>query len=321
VPEAPNVAIVIVTYKRQELLSVLLDSLVTLTMPPAHVVIVDNEASAETEKLAGGLSAQLKSTAVHYVPMETNTGGAGGFSKGVDTAYRLGAEWIWLMDDDVKVFPQSMEKLAPWLLEGVANDTRVMQVSRLNFDGSSFYWQYNFRIGLGIPNPISPPAFQAKETSREINTMCFEGGLVHRSIVQKIGLPDDRFFIYSDDAAYGYLASKHTHLILINETLMQRTRPLDNLRIGRIRRLNTTSDMTRYYIMRNRGYLARYFQLFGDYKPVLFGLGTALTMTKETIRLVLAKDRRVGLKALTNGLRDARALRTDKNWLPVAELV
>lgn len=319
-PGAPNVAVVIVTYKRQELLGVLLDSIATLTVPPAHVVIVDNEASTETAALANSLADRLTATGVHYVPMETNTGGAGGFSQGVDTAYRLGAEWLWLMDDDVKVFPQSLERLTPWLADAVAKDTRVIQVSRLNFDGSNFYWQYDFRTGLGIPNPIAPPAFAAKETSREINTMCFEGGLVHRSIVEKIGLPDARFFIYSDDSAYGYLASKQTHPILINETLMQRTRTLDNLKIGKIRRLNSTSDMTRYYIMRNRGYLARYFQLYGDHKPLLFGLGTALTMAKETIRLVLAKDRRVGFRALVTGVRDGRTLRTDKTWRPMAEL-
>jgi len=289
-------------------------------MSPPHVVIVDNEASSETENITKDLARRLSGSEVHYIPMAENSGGAGGFSKGVDVAYGLGVEWMWLMDDDVKVFPEALERLALWLSDCVANDTRVVQVCRRNFDGSDFYWQYDFRTGLGIPNPIAPPPFAAGERTRVINTMCFEGGVVHRSIVKEIGLPDERFFIYWDDTVYGYLASKHTHPVLINETLMQRTRSLDNLKIGRIRRLNTTSDMARYHIMRNRGYMARYFKLHGDFNPVLFGLGTALTMGKEIIRLVLAPARREGFKALIGGLRDSRTLRADKTWRPMAGL-
>ncbi len=46
--------------------------------------------------------------------------------------------------------------------------------------------------------------------------------------------------------------------------------------------------MTRYYITRNRGYIARYFQVHGDYNPVLFGVGTALTFAKRLFGLILA---------------------------------
>ena len=51
--------------------------------------------------------------------------------------------------------------------------------------------------------------------------MCFEGACFKRSVVQKIGLPDARFFIYWDDALYGYLASKVTQPILIPDFVLQ----------------------------------------------------------------------------------------------------
>ena len=111
--------------------------------------------------------------------------------------------------------------------------------------------------------------------------MCFEGACFKRSVVQKIGLPDARFFIYWDDALYGYLASKVTQPILIPDFVLSRCREVPGQSIGSVRQLNSTSDMTRYYITRNRGYIARYFQVHGDYNPVLFGVGTALTFAKE----------------------------------------
>jgi len=309
-----NLAVVIVTYKRQQLLQVLFDSLVALQVPPAHIVVVDNEASKETEQLTCDLAARLAHTEVHYHPMEKNVGGAGGFSVGVEIAMQIGAEWIWVMDDDVKVLPEATARLAPWLADGVANDTRVIQVGRRDVNGNDFYWQSHFNTTFGVPNPLSPAGFRPGERSRVIDTMCFEGGIVHRSIVDTIGLPDARFFIYWDDTIYGYLASKYTKPILLDERLIQRTRVLQNLRIGRIRRLNETSDMNRYYIMRNRGYMAQYFKLYGDYKPILFGVGTLMTLGKEIIRLRLADDFRHGLRQLLDGVRDSGPLRRDKTW-------
>lgn len=313
-----NLAIVIVTYKRQELLQVMFDSLRALTEKPKFIVLVDNENSQETSELTKKLQSDLSTlTEVSYVPMAENTGGAGGFSKGVQVAYDLGADWVWLMDDDVKIFPESIAALEPWLADAVKNENRAIQIRRKNYDGSDFYWQYDFKNHLGIPNPIAPAAFASNETSKNINTMCFEGGLFHRSLIEDIGLPDSRFFIYWDDTIYGYLSSKVTQPLLINEMLMQRTRTLNNLKLGKIRKLNSTSDMTRYYIMRNRGYMAQYFKLNGDYNPIVFGFGTFLTFSKEVIRLALSDDFRKGFKILRQGMKDAKKIRKDKNWQPM----
>jgi glycosyltransferase involved in cell wall biosynthesis len=313
-----NLAIVVVTFKRQELLKILIDSIQALHSHPAALVVVDNENSAETRQIVESTS--LSGVDVHYVPMLENTGGSGGFSKGMEVAYGLNTDWVWMMDDDVKVFPESLERLLPWLDQAVENNTLAVQIRRKNFDGTDFYWQYDFKNHLGIPNPVAPSSFADGETFKKINTMCFEGGLFHHDLVKQIGLPDNRFFIYWDDTIYGYLSSKVTQPILINETLMARTRPLENIKIGRIRKLNSTSDMTRYYIMRNRGYMAHYFKLNGDYKPLVFTFGTFLTLSKEIIRLVFVKEKMKSLKILFKGMKDGKKLRKDKTWQPMPEL-
>lgn len=316
----PNLAIVVVTFKRQELLQVLIDSIKALTIRPKFLVLIDNENSSETKAIIESAKAALSDVEINYVPMLENTGGAGGFSKGAEVAYQLGAEWIWMMDDDVKVFPESIERLTPWLGEALQNNTRVLQVCRKNFDGTDFYWQYDFKNHLGIPNPVAPAGFAKGETFKKINTMCFEGGLFHRSIAEENGLPDKRFFIYWDDTIYGYLASKVTQPILINETLMARTRTLENVKIGKIRRLNSTSDMTRFYIMRNRGFMAQYFRLHGDYRPITFTFGTFLTLAKETIRLSFSDNFGKSFKILLNGMKEAKQIRKDKTWQPMPKL-
>ncbi len=315
-----HTAIVIVTYKRIELLQVLLKSIEESTRWPERIYVIDNDADDKVGALVSDLNDSLQGCTVVWTPMSTNTGGAGGFSRGVDLAYCDGMEWIWLMDDDVKLLPHALETLVPWMKNGEEHDHLAIQCRRLNFDGSDFYWQYHFINKLGIPNPVAPSRFKEGETSHPMNTACFEGGLFNRKVVEKIGIPDYRFFIYWDDALYGYLASKITQPVLIRDVLMQRTRPIANIKLGKVRKLNSTSNMARYYIMRNRGHMARYMKLQGEYNPVLWSIGTIATFGKEFIRLFITKDFKEGLPALRKGMKDARVIIRDPAWKPMPPL-
>ena len=208
-----KLAIIVVTYKRQQLLEELLASFAQLTVAPWRIVIVDNEHSDETQDMVdefrekadglwGTTDADRKggTSRVVYAPQTDNLGGAGGFSVGVKVAYDLGAEWFWVMDDDVLVIPEGIERLAKW-----TDRYDVIQGSRLDFDGGAFFWQYQLILSLGIPNPIAKWDL-GPEGYRAMNQLCFEGGMFSRRVVDKIGLPDARFFIYGDDACYGYVA-------------------------------------------------------------------------------------------------------------------
>ncbi len=324
--QAEKLAIVIVTYKRRELLQVLFDSIKQLTVAPWRIIVVDNENSDATRSAVMNFSDELNGKwgqadadatgsqqRVIYAPQAENLGGAGGFSAGVKTAYDLGAEWFWVMDDDVAVEPEAIEKLAPWMPQYEA-----IQGSRYDYDGGDFYWQYNFIVPLGIPNPIAPAQFGPRRYAK-MNTMCFEGALFKRSIVEKIGLPDSRFFIYWDDTIYGYLASKVCKPIVIADKIMRRTRVINNWNIAGMRQLNSTSDMNRYYIMRNRGHMARYFMDNGDFHPMLFALGTAATAVKELIRIIAVDNKSFfsGISNLFFGWRDSREILHDPSWQPM----
>ena len=319
-----KLAIVIVTYKRQQLLDKLLESLLLLEDAPWRVVIVDNENSLETKsivdtygKLVGESLTATKwpdgPETFIYVPMRENTGGAGGFAEGVRRAYKMGAEWFWLMDDDVIIMPDAISKLNKW-----TDDYDVIQGSRLDFDGGPFWWQYRFIVSMGMYNPIAPSGFD-ESGCRPMNAVCFEGGLFNRKVVEKLGPPDARFFIYWDDCVYGYLASKVGKAAVVEDVILQRTRVIDHWEVSGVRQLNKSSNMTRRHVMRNRGHMAHYLRLNGDYDPVMFGVGTAACAAKEAIRLVAVDrgDLKEGALALFKGWREARKIMADKNWKPV----
>lgn len=325
-------AIVIVTYKRQELLAQLFDSISELTVPAWRVVVVDNENSPKTAQMVRDLAVRLDAawgstegdpdaeggtSRVVYDAMEENTGGAGGFSEGVRRAYELGAEWLWVMDDDVAVEPDALETLDRWVGEADA-----IMGQRRDFDGGHFFWQHRFWTALAIYNPFSRDSWRPGERYKEANALCFEGSFFSRRLVSKIGLPDPRFFIYLDDACYGYVASKAGKVIYVPDYVLSRRREVANKEIGNIRQLNSTSDMTRYYITRNRAYLARYYKLYGDYNPVGYAVGTLANFLKELIRIMLV-DRehlRSGWSRLWAGWRESRRILHDPTWEPMPPL-
>jgi GT2 family glycosyltransferase len=76
--------------------------------------------------------------------------------------------------------------------------------------------------------------------------------LIHRDIVEKIGLPDKRFFIVYDDTIYGFLASRYTNVAYVRDAILRKMLPLPKEQF---------TDRFIYFSMRNyflrREYLNR----------------------------------------------------------------
>jgi rhamnopyranosyl-N-acetylglucosaminyl-diphospho-decaprenol beta-1,3/1,4-galactofuranosyltransferase len=306
--------IVVVTYNRSGLLSRLLESIERMDPQPGRVVVIDNASTDDTTEVVEPFRERLAPELV-YRRLEENTGGSGGFSEGMRTAYELGSTWMWLMDDDVEVLPDGLARMGAW-----APRFRSIQGRRYDYDGSAFYWQYRLSIPLGIPIPWAPADFD-DSGYRDMNSGCFEGMFIHRDIVQRIGLPDPRFFIYWDDSIYGWLASLVTNAVIVNEFVLKRTREIKQWDMG-IRHLNASSDMYRYYILRNRGHMRHYFAEHGAYRPVRFFLGTVLTFAKEIVRLAVVERKmtRRSIPRLFEGVRDGRRIARDRSWRPMPPL-
>jgi GT2 family glycosyltransferase len=202
-----SVAAVVVTFNRKELLCECLEGILAQAPPVARIVLVDN---ASTDGTADLLAAHgyVENGIVDYVRLPVNSGGAGGFHEGVKRAYDDGFEWLWLMDDDVEPMPGALEKMISY-----ANVSQCIQGCKVFRDGQSEEWEkwasFNESGRLTTSRELQNPDYIIAQTG------CFEGMLIHRRIVSKIGFPDKRFFLKGDDLAYGYMASKHTQVIYL----------------------------------------------------------------------------------------------------------
>lgn len=201
---AESVAVVIVTFNRADLLGRVLDGLAAQTRPVDAIYVFDNASVDHTaEVLAARSDLPLKVT--HH---EENLGGAGGFHRGVALAYGDGHDRIWLMDDDVVPAPDCLETLLTHpdddCLTAVREDRsgRLVEKAALHFD---------------LRNPLSLRPKRASIDSAyatraelpervQVENVAFEGFLVHRRVIDDIGLPDASYFIFYDDVDFAVRA-------------------------------------------------------------------------------------------------------------------
>jgi glycosyltransferase involved in cell wall biosynthesis len=304
-----NLFAVVVTYNRADFLQNLLESFSRLSTRPDRIVVVDNASDDHTADVvaravaAGGVP-------IHYERLSANVGGSGGFSRGVELALDAGAEWLWLMDDDVEVLPGAVEAL-----DKFTPDYSCMVGRRYDATGKPFFWQHHFVEALGVFLPVTGDVFRKSDVFRT-NVGNFEGMLIKASLARTIGLPDPRFFITWDDLIYGWLAAQQTPVVYVNAFVIKKVRAQRQVDLG-VRHLNDSSDLSRRYVMRNRGHVAQYLRVHGKYNRFGFGAGTALTYLKEIVRLVLVERRLKGTGALWQGWRESRGILADSTWQPM----
>jgi rhamnopyranosyl-N-acetylglucosaminyl-diphospho-decaprenol beta-1,3/1,4-galactofuranosyltransferase len=308
VPDAgsPRVFIVITTFNRADHLRDLLVSIDAMDPAPSGVIVVDNASTDGTPELLAALEPRVP-VLVHRLPV--NVGGSGGFAAGVSRALGEGAEWLWLMDDDVVVLPDALASFRPWL-----DRYSCIHGRRYDHAGEPFFWQHILNESLGVHLPVRGDVF-ARSRVFHTNVGCFEGMLVAADVVREIGLPDARFFLNGDDLTYGWLISRRYPVAYVDAFVLRKTRAQRQVDLG-VRHLNDSSDLSRFCGMRNRGHLARYLRLHGRFSPVGFGLGTLLSAGKELVRLVAVERSLSGAGALWRGWRAARAILRDPAWQP-----
>lgn len=308
---AESVYIAIVTYNRSTFLRELLASTAVMNTMPDKVIVVDNASTDDTPEVVAAAMADFAPGQLIHHRLDTNTGGAGGFSEGTKVALEQGADWVWLMDDDVEILPEALDRFAPWMAR-----FKCLHGRRYDYDGTPFYWQAKFNNFLAVPLPYTRNAF-TDEGYAITNSGTFEGMLIHADIVRQIGLPDPRFFISWDDAVYAWLASQVTDVAYVDEYVLKRKREQKQISLAGVRHFNDSSPLARYHVMRNRAYVAKYFAEHGQLNRFGFAIGTLLTFAKEVFRLILVEHTLKGVGTLVRGMRDSRKLWKDKSWQPM----
>jgi GT2 family glycosyltransferase len=190
-----SVAAVVVTYNRKAKLPKVLEDVLAQSYSPQWVVVVDNASTDGTDKLL----AQYGDDRLVVTTLRENTGGAGGFAAGMAKAYELGADFVWVMDDDCYPNRGALEELLHGLgksQEALGRDVPYACSMVKYIDGSicemnnpGVTWDWGRLLAQGQENVL-------------VTHCSFVSVLFPRWVLTRYGLPLSEYFIWFDDQEY-----------------------------------------------------------------------------------------------------------------------
>lgn len=190
-----NVAAIIVTFNRKELLAVCLSAIDRQTYKPAVAYVVDNASSDGTDDWihANGYDGLKDGIEYRYVRLPENIGGSGGFYTGLKMAFEAGEHFdgFWLMDDDGIPDANQLRKLTTHLNERDYLSPLVVSKEdegKISFGGSPKVSDFVAKADdNGLIDDVAFP---------------FNGVLYSRKLVEQVGFPIKEMFIWGDEVNY-----------------------------------------------------------------------------------------------------------------------
>lgn len=189
---------VVLTYNRKDLLKRSLDAIYAQTRRCDAVIVIDNASSDGTESMllaAGYPGLQL------YV-LSHNIGASGGFSAGFRLAFQEGADFVWMMDDDVIAGPEALQRLmeADALLESQSTERAFLLSTAFTESGL-------ITNSPSVDNRRNRIDYETWPLTLEhgllpVRRATFVSILVPRATLDEYGLPIAAMFIWGEDTEF-----------------------------------------------------------------------------------------------------------------------
>jgi rhamnopyranosyl-N-acetylglucosaminyl-diphospho-decaprenol beta-1,3/1,4-galactofuranosyltransferase len=291
-----HISAVVVTFNRLELLQRLVPRLAE-SKGLDEILVVDNASSDGTQEW---LRAQVETSAVpvHTRHLTENTGGAGGFHDGLAWAVERGADLVWLMDDDGLPDPDCLDRL----LERAGTLDFWGPVVVDEEDESRLVFPIRLPGGTRVVHAMADAEAAARDGLIADVVIPFNGVLLTRELVERIGLPRAEFFIWGDDVEYLWRARRagaRTGTVVDARVRHPAVGALGTpMAFGRTTYNDTPSDLKHYCMARNN--LVNLREYRGWPHALMFVAKTAwfYTLTKPSAARV-----RLSAEAMRAGLR------------------
>ncbi|WP_111511645.1 glycosyltransferase [Mycobacterium kyogaense] len=248
---AETVCAVVVTHRRPDELAKSLDIVTAQSRRPDHLIVIDNDADDRVRDIVAG-----QPIPTTYLGSQRNLGGAGGFALGMLHALALGADWVWLADDDGR--PQDSEVLGTLLRcaerHGLAEVSPMVcnleQPERLAFP---------LRRGLAWRRLAGELRTDGSGDLLPGIASLFNGALFRASTIEAVGVPDLRLFIRGDETEVhrrlirtGLPFGTCLDAVYLHPCGTDEFKPILG---GRMHTQYPDNEAKRFYTYRNRGYL------------------------------------------------------------------
>lgn len=232
----PKVIAVIVNYNKPFDTLCAITAIINNSFSTSQIIVVDNASTDDSVAIL------KKNQHIQLIKNKINTGGSGGFNRGMQEALSKDADYVWLLDDDaypdkdylkfaIDTFNRYPDTgiVGPQLLSTDDNDMIVELGAYIN-------WQHISTLPIARNQKrIHEPLILTVEYTA---ACCM---LVSRQTLETIGLFNENYFLHWDDIEFGYRANQNGFKVRINSQAIAFHKPYDQIAPPHIR----------YYDMRN----------------------------------------------------------------------
>lgn len=257
----PRVCLVVLNWNKPDDTIECLESCLATRYPAAETLLVDNHSDDDS---VARVRARFPKLTVLENP--SNLGYAGGNNAGIRLALERGADYVFLLNNDVTLEPDCVERLVE--NAGRFTDNGILAPKVLFYDdracvnslGTTMDWlRLRPRVGdYGRPDPGA----DAGVLERPI--LLGAALFIPRATLERVGLIDERFFIFHEEADWC--------LRVLRAGLRNRVVPSAVVYHKESKTMRAFSVLTHYYSSRNFLYFAKKNAGFTDWCKTRVGL-------------------------------------------------
>lgn len=213
-----NLDLVIVTFNRLDKLKVTIQHYLDQTAKFRNLIVVNNcSTDGTTEYLAEW--DRTANTPFNRIVINTteNLGGSGGFYLGEKKAMELGADWVFIADDDAYARPNMIEEFYKYI---DSHDTSLVSAvcgTVYDMHGNIDYWHRDlyYRDHFGNFKRAHPDAKSYKKEEFDVNFFSYVGIFINGKAMQQCGLVNPNYFIYNDDSEHALRLSRYGRIVVV----------------------------------------------------------------------------------------------------------
>lgn len=240
-----KVGIILLNYCNYNLTIDCIESIRQSTYQNYEIIVVDNNSPDHSGK---NLSQQ---EGIRFLQMEENLGFAAGNNRGIEVALSDGCEYVMLLNNDTVIDPNMIETLVS---RADANTVVVPKMYYFDVEGrKDILWyaggilKYKSSDGIHIGGKQEDSKQYSIEGEVTFATGCCM--MIHRAILEKVGLLREEYFMYCEDTDYSIRLNKSNVRILY----------APNAKLWHKVSSSSGGEMSKfivYYVVRNKIYCA-----------------------------------------------------------------
>ena len=287
-----KVGLVTVLFNSDNVLEDFFKSISLQTLKDYHLYLIDNTPNAKTDALIKQLALRFPITGYSHISNSQNLGVAKGNNQGIEQSIARGCTHTLLLNNDIE-FEQKF--LFEEMYKYATDQQEAIIVPKIYFYDTRKIWMAGGRFNknrgvvyhVGLGDNDGPSYNKAKHF--DYSPTCFM--LIDNDVFKKVGIMDERYFVYYDDTDFIYRAVQKGFMVFYMPSL-EVLHKVSSSTGGK------ESLFSIYYTTRNRIYFLR-----KNFKGLQKIIAMSFTLATRAIRYLAyeKKQRSEMIRALKDG--------------------